>query len=174
VGVYSLYAALRPGVHVTAFEPAAVNYFLLSANCEANDLQDRVDCLLIGLGAARGIARLEVSQFEAAHSFSFRGKSRQPRVGRQAALIESMDALVEDYGLPCPTHLKLDVPGMTDDIFAGASRTLRRQELLELHIELNLESKAGQRLSALLNASGFGVKDTSGQGGGADVTFVRR
>ena len=35
-GVFSLYAALGTDTKVVAFEPAAVNYFLLAANCEAN------------------------------------------------------------------------------------------------------------------------------------------
>ena len=41
VGVYSLYAALRGDTRVVAFEPAAVNFFLLAANCEANRLVPR-------------------------------------------------------------------------------------------------------------------------------------
>ena len=51
VGVFSVYAALATDTKVVAFEPAAVNYYLLSANCEANKLQDRVDCLLVGVGS---------------------------------------------------------------------------------------------------------------------------
>jgi len=62
VGVFSVYAALATDTRVVAFEPAAVNYYLLSANCEANKLQDRVDCLLVGVGRQRSIAKLEVSQ----------------------------------------------------------------------------------------------------------------
>ena len=38
------------------FEPAAVNYFLLSANCEANHLDDNVTCLLLGIGSEKTIA----------------------------------------------------------------------------------------------------------------------
>src|ERR1051325_5936164 len=38
VGVYTLYAARRGAAQVVAFEPAAVNYFLLAAHCEANGL----------------------------------------------------------------------------------------------------------------------------------------
>ena len=63
IGVFSLYAALGTDTKVIAFEPAAVNYYLLSANCEANSLLDQIDCLLVGLGSEPAIARLEVSQF---------------------------------------------------------------------------------------------------------------
>ena len=53
VGVFSVYAALATDTRVVAFEAAAVNYYLLSANCEANKLEDRVDCLLVGVGRQR-------------------------------------------------------------------------------------------------------------------------
>jgi FkbM family methyltransferase len=174
VGVYTLYAAQQPGIKVVAIEPAAVNYFLLTANCEINNMNDRVDCLLLGLGSATGIARLEVSQFEPAHSFSFIGKTRQPRTGRQAAIIESMDRLIADYALPCPNYIKIDVPGMTDDIFAGAAQTLQRTEVRQLHIEVRIDSKSGQRIADLLG--GYGFRLTGGaenDGGGSDVTFSR-
>ncbi|MET0212530.1 MAG: FkbM family methyltransferase, partial [Vicinamibacterales bacterium] len=72
IGSYTHYAALRPDIRVVAFEPAAVNYFILAANCELNAFGERVDCLPIGVGADKTVERLDVSQFEPAHSFSFR------------------------------------------------------------------------------------------------------
>ena len=53
IGIYTLYAALRPDMRVVAFEPVAVNYFLLAANCEANQVDARVDALLLGVGDTR-------------------------------------------------------------------------------------------------------------------------
>ena len=64
IGSYTLYAALRPDIRVVAFEPAAVNYFILAANCELNAFGERVDCLPIGVGADKSVERLDVSQFE--------------------------------------------------------------------------------------------------------------
>src|SRR3954465_10321765 len=102
VGVFSLYAALGTDTRVVAFEPAAVNYFLLAANCEANNLFDRIDCLLVGVGRQRAIERLEVSQFRSGRSFSFRGKTGEPYGARQPAVVLSIDQLVDDYGVSCP------------------------------------------------------------------------
>ncbi|PYR64976.1 MAG: hypothetical protein DMF88_21415 [Acidobacteria bacterium] len=62
IGVFSLYAALGTDTKVIAFEPAAVNYYLLSANCEANSLLDQIDCLLVGLGSEPAIARLALDR----------------------------------------------------------------------------------------------------------------
>jgi FkbM family methyltransferase len=171
VGVYGLYAALRGDTRVVAIEPAAVNYFLLSANCEVNKFQDRMQCLLAGLGRDRSVAQLEVSQFAGAKSFSFLGKD-QPYDGRQSVLIVSMDQLVEDYGVPCPNYIKVDVPGLSEDVIAGGERTLQRPELRSIHIELT-SSKAGKRIAETLERHGFvaGLRDE--HGGSGDVTFVR-
>jgi len=173
VGVYSLYAALGTGTKVVAFEPAAVNYYLLAANCEANRLYDRIDCLLVGLGREQAVARLEVSQFRPARSFSFRGKSGEPYEGRQAAVVLSIDQLVDDYGLACPNYIKIDAPGASEAIVAGAARTLRRPDLREVHLEVRESSKGGQRIIEMFGQCGFSPAGTDSHGGSADVTFVR-
>lgn len=174
IGVFTLYAALRNDTQVVAFEPAAVNYFLLSANCEANQFDARVTCLLVGLGSERAIARLETSQFEPAKSFSFRGKADQPYRGRQAALIMSMDQLVEEYGLACPNYIKVDAPGLTEAILTGGMRILERKDVRELHIELRESSKGGQRIVEMLGQRGFTVIGRNAHGGSADLTFGKR
>jgi FkbM family methyltransferase len=173
VGVYTLYAAMRGGTTVVAFEPAAVNYFLLAANCEANRLDDRVDCLLLGLGSERAIARLHVSQFGSARSFSFRERGEHQHGGRQPALIMSMDQLIEEYELPCPNYIKIDAPGLTEAIVIGGTRLLRRPDVRELHIEVREQSKAGQRLVEMLRQAGFAVVGRHPHGGSADLTFAR-
>jgi FkbM family methyltransferase len=173
VGVYTLYAARRGDTSVVAFEPAAVNYYLLAANCEVNGFDDRVQCLLAGIGAGKAIARLEVSQFATAQSFSFHGKKHRPYGGRQAAFIVSIDELVEDYGLPCPNYIKLDVPGVTHDILSGGERTLQRPEVKEVHIEANDASKGGRRIIDVLNRSGL-VLAGSNTHGSTDLTFARQ
>jgi FkbM family methyltransferase len=172
VGAFTLYAALRPDTRVVAIEPAAVNYFALAANCEVNRFDDRVTCLLLGLGRARGVARLEVSQFVPGQSFSFRGKAEHDYPGRQAAVVLPMDELVDEFGLPCPNYIKIDVPGVTEEIIQGAVRTLRRPEVRAVHIELREESEAGQRIVQTLRSSGLVAvaRDTHGSG---DTTFVR-
>jgi FkbM family methyltransferase len=175
VGVYTLYAALRGKTRVVAIEPAAVNYFLLTANCEANRLDGRVDCLLLGLGDGRAVTRLAVSQFEPARSFSFRERPNQRYSfdGRQAALILSIDDLVSTYGLPCPNYIKIDAPGMSEAIIAGGMQTLQRPDVREVHIELREQSKGGRRIAEMLAQAGFSVAGRHGHRGSADVTFTK-
>jgi FkbM family methyltransferase len=157
-----------------AFEPAAVNYFILAANCELNAFGERVDCLQIGVGAGKSVERLEISQFEPAHSFSFRGKGRRPLSSRQAALVLSIDELIDEYGLPCPTYVKIDVPAMTGAIVEGAARTLQRPELRELHIEASEQSTGGRQLVERLQQAGFVIAARHVHGETTDLTFVRK
>lgn len=173
IGVYTLYAALRGDTKIVAFEPAAINYFLLNANVEANGFGETVDCLLVGLGKDRQIGHLEVSQFDPGRSFSFRGKAHRPFPGRQAAFLISMDQLVEDYGLACPNYIKIDVPGLAESVVMGGTRLLQRPELREIHIECSEERSTGQRIIKMLVEAGF-VKTSRGQHGETtDLTFTR-
>lgn len=173
VGVFSLYAALGTDTRVVSFEPAAVNYFLLAANCEANGLFNQIDCLLLGVGRARAIDRLEVSQFRPGRSFSFRGKTDEPYGARQPSMVLSIDQLIEDYGLPCPNYIKIDAPGASEAIIAGAARTFGRPELRQVHLEIREQSKGGRRILDMLEQGGFAAMGKSLHGGTADVTFAR-
>lgn len=173
VGTFSLYAALARDTKVVAFEPAAVNYFLLAANCEANNLFDRIDCLLLGVGRDKAVDRLEVSQFRSGRSFSFRGKNSESFAARQAAIVLAVDQLVDDYGLPCPNYIKIDAPGSSEAIIAGAARTLRRPELRQVHLEIREQSKGAQRIIDLLKEGGFAPAGKDMHGGTSDVTFSR-
>ena len=175
IGVYTLYAALRKDIRIVAFEPVAVNYYLLAANCEANEVDDRVDALLLGVGDGRRVGRIEASQFRPARSFSFTGKRNKPYRARQSALILSMDQLVEDFGLPCPNYIKIDTPDMSEAILAGGARLLHRLELREIHMELGEEPQGEPSITELLGAAGFVASERYAHRGGiSDVTFVRR
>jgi FkbM family methyltransferase len=173
VGVYTLYTALRGDVDVVAFEPAAVNYFLLAANCEVNGFQGRTRCLLAGLGRTQAIADLAVSQFSAAQSFSFGGRKAEVFAGRQAALVLSMDQAIADYGLPVPNYIKIDVPVMTREILAGGATTLSRPEVREVHIEASTTSSGGRHVIDTLAGHGLMLSDATAHGGSSDLTFVR-
>lgn len=172
VGVFTLYAGLRRDTRIVAIEPAAVNYFTLAANCEANRLGDLADCLLVGVGRNRQVGRLEVSQFSGARSFKFTDGERQPT--RQAALVLPLDTLIEDFDLPCPNYIKIDVPAMTEAIIEGGSRTWQRPEVRSIHVEASDESSTGRRILASFAKYGFVVVSRSQHGGSRDLTLERR
>lgn len=173
IGVYTLYAARRGDIRVAAFEPAAVNYFMLAANCEVNRFEDRVDCLLAGLSNERALARLGVSQFAPGDSFSFREKKGREEPSRQAALVVTMDQLITDYGLPCPNYIKIDVPSLTEKIVAGGQELLRKPDVRALHIETKEETQSGRNIAAMLKEAGFLPSTRHTHRSTTDVTFTR-
>ena len=118
VGVLSLYAASRGDLQIWAFEPAAVNYYNLVANCELNHFEDRIRCLQLGFSNDEGISDLHVSQLMPAHSFTFRRSTKQkakrrPHSSLQAVQICTIDDFIARHQTPCPNYIKIDVPGLT-------------------------------------------------------------
>lgn len=159
VGVLTLYAATRGDLKVWAFEPAAVNYYNLVANCELNGLERRVRCLQLGFSDTSGIADLHVSQLMSARSFTFKeSKKLDPRrksfPSTQAVQFCTVDEFIARYNAPHPNYIKIDVPGLTQEIFAGAQQTLAHPALRQIQVEAR-EHKGGRRIAELLAPLGF-------------------
>ena len=111
IGVLTLYAAMRGDLKVWAFEPAAVNYYNLVANCELNGLERRVRCLRLGFSDTSGIMDLHVSQLMSARSFTFKeSKKLDPKresfPSIQAVQVCTIDEFIARYGAPCPNYIK--------------------------------------------------------------------
>ena len=156
VGVLTLYAAMRGDIEVWAFEPAAVNYYNLVANCELNRLEERVRCWQLGFGGRSAIANLHVSQLMSARSFTFK-QSKNPKKGYpsvQTAQLYTVDAFRALHGTASPNYIKIDVPGLTEEIFSGAKQTLACPALREIQVEAS-ERTDGRRIAELLAPLGF-------------------
>jgi FkbM family methyltransferase len=181
VGVLTLYAAMRGDLEVWAFEPAAVNYYNLVANCELNHLENRVRCLQLGFGDTDGIADLHVSQLMSGCSFNFKEGKTKPNPKRksfpslQAVQLCTIDDFIARYGVPCPNYIKIDVPGLTHQIFAGAKQTLAQPELKQIQVEAR-ENKGGRHIADLLAPLGFKLVSRGMRYGGQlqrDLVFSR-
>ncbi|HEY1300422.1 MAG TPA: FkbM family methyltransferase [Stellaceae bacterium] len=164
IGAYSLYAGLRSGVEVRAFEPAAASYAALCANIEENGLGDRIAAYCLALGERTELGRLNLSgtnaasvynAFEAAEDCF--GKPLQI-VFRQGAVGFSLDGFRRLFALPAPNYLKIDVDSTEERILAGAAETLRDPELRSVLLELeDGESARTRRMTKLLGAAGFSL-----------------
>lgn len=181
VGVLTLYAAMRRDLEVWAFEPAAVNYYNLVANCELNHLEKHVRCLQLGFGDTDGIADLHVSQLMSGCSFNFKEGKTKPNPKRkafpsiQAVQLCTIDDFIARYGVPCPNYIKIDVPGLTHQIFAGAKQTLAQPELRQIQVEAR-EHTGGRHIADLLAPLGFKLVSRGMRCGGQlqrDLVFAR-
>jgi len=164
VGVYSLYAAVRRGASVLAFEPLAANYHVLTRNIQLNDLAERVTayCLAFTGRTHLGLLNLSspamgsaLSQFgEAGERSRYWQGQTEPKV--QGMLGFSIDEFVALFQPPFPNHLKMDVDGLELSILAGAGTTLRDARLKSLMVELNLnDSREQQSAFHFLEEAGF-------------------
>lgn len=180
VGLYSLYAALRPGVRVVAFEPKAVNFGLLVEHIEMNGLGDRIMPLCIALGDATGLTHLQLSSTLVGGACnSIAGASNQfgtlQSVFNQGVPAMAPDDLRRVFGLPAPDHIKLDVDGIEGLILRGAKDTLPHVRSILIEVEGTNVTEAETRLEAPLAAAGL-VEDLEfrTKGSGRNRLYVRR
>jgi hypothetical protein len=68
-------------------------------------------------------------------------------------LAYALDDLIETFGLPAPTLVKIDVDGAEADVLAGAARTLARPELRSLVLEV--DDATTDAVQSILTAHGF-------------------
>lgn len=67
-----------------------------------------------------------------------------------------LDDLVEHFGLPVPTHAKIDVDGYELEVLDGAERTLACPEWRSILIELDPAATGRNRaVTSLLTNAGF-------------------
>lgn len=158
IGTLTLYAARREVLRIWSFEPAAANYFNLVANCELNGYSKQVQCLQLGFGDRVELGSLNVSQLRLGESFSFKHRRKHPDYpGWQAVQLWSIDEFIRYYNVACPNYIKVDVPGLTNEILAGATHTLSRPELKEIQLEVGESRQSGRRIIALLEGYGFNI-----------------
>jgi FkbM family methyltransferase len=127
VGAYSFIAAARQ-LRVVSVEPSFSTYAALCRNVVLNELADRVSPLPVMIGATTGLGILGYSDIDAGASFHAGGvaslREDAGSVYDQPVLTFALDHLVEQFELPAPDYLKLDVDGAELVALQGAARSL--------------------------------------------------
>ena len=164
IGAFSLYAGLRPGVEVSAFEPAAASYGALCRNIKANDLGARVRAYCVALSDRTQLGTLNLSGTNAGSVFNAFASTEDcfgneiEVVFRQGMVGFSVDDFRRLFHLPAPNYLKIDVDSTEGQILAGASETLRDPDLRSVLIELEASDTArNHRLIGALEAAGLSL-----------------
>ena len=164
VGQYCMYAALRPGVQVLAFEPSAASYAALMRNIEINRMVDRISAYCLAFSDRTALDTLNMADTGAGHSMHAFGATvnaydEEIEVRfRQAAAGYSIDDFVRIFTPPLPTHIKLDVDSIEARIIAGAADLLAaggpvRSVMVE--VMGALETPRNAKIIAALEALGF-------------------
>lgn len=161
-GLFALYAAIARASTVVAFEPDALNFGLLSKNRVLN--QDRIQrpftALQMALSDQPALIELVSPDlpYEGAHGKFSGADQRAGLVERgvmyaQPCLADSLDSLIDRYGLPRPHYLKVDVDGAEFAVLQGAQGLLQAGDLRQVLVET--EDALEPRLSAHMHQFGY-------------------
>ncbi len=159
-GLFAMYAALKPGVVVYAFEPKATSMGVLVEHLALNGLGERVFPLPVALSDTTGAVRLTLTALAPqTGGNSVGGAANQFGLIEgefsQGALAYRLDDLIDAFALPAPTHLKIDVDGIEALILKGAPRTLAGIKSVVIEVEGENAAHAETRLDPMLVAAGL-------------------
>ncbi len=175
VGMFSMWAALKQGVRVIAFEPESQNYGLLCKNIFINGMDKQVSAYCLAIsddsdkhdgGQKDGVFfdSLYLSEFQVGgslHSFGdevdFRLKPRTAAF-RQGCACVSLDHFVDQHGLleqSSRLHIKVDVDGIEHKVMASGENTLQSQNVQSVLIELDTTAADHMRIAEHMQDLGY-------------------
>ncbi len=143
IGSYALIAAVR-GIQTVAIEPGFNNFAALCRNALRNNVLSTMIPLNVALANADGLAWFDYSDIRQGAASHVLG-SPTPRffsTHRQRVQTFKMDDLIRLFGLPTPTHIKIDVDGNGEvelAVIAGMADTLKNPLLAGLMLEMPLD-----------------------------------
>lgn len=169
MGLYTIWAAVTRDATVYAFEPEAGSYAMLCGSIFDNAIARRARAFCLGISDTDGIGEILLSSTDAAtsgHQVSVARDGPAPALTDQfpqGVVTRTLDSLVYGDGLPCPTHMKVDVDGLEHAIINGAERLLADPRLRSVLIELDLKSERHRDTLKAIAAAGFARDEASYQ-----------
>jgi len=168
VGLYSVYAGLK-GMKVFAFEPSALNTFLISKNIEINNLKDNVSLFPIAISDKNEFGYLNMTSTAlggALNEFNEtdiatvgEGKYEEKVIFKQGMFAYATDELIEKYSFDVPNYIKIDVDSIEDRIVYGMGKTLDNSTLKGIFLELDETEKRTEKLIDFLSKKGLKLKE---------------
>lgn len=162
MGIYSLYAALRPNIKVLAFEPFAFNYYVLNKNIIINNMRNNIYALCIAFSDKTDLSYFNISDTNIGSALHYIGKGisdsekTSQAIFTQGMISLSIDDFIDKFKPPFPNYIKIDVDGAEDRIIQGAGNTLSDKRLKSVLVEL--DSAQGKRyndIDGFLRKSGM-------------------
>lgn len=168
VGLYSVYAGLK-GMQVFAFEPSALNTFLISKNIEVNNLKDNVFLFPIAVSDKNAFGYLNMTSTDLGGALNEFNETDIDTVGegvykenvifKQGMFAYSTDELIEKYNFGIPDYIKVDVDSIEDKIVYGANKTLSNKKVKGVFLELDETEDRTQKMIDFLSERGLELKE---------------
>lgn len=163
VGAYSLVAFRFLGgkIKVYAFEPGFVTFPQLCRNIQLNCAEKSIIPLQVALFDHTSMIPLHYQNIVpggALHALGapidWRGKRFQPFFSLPT-LSYRLDDFVQQFKLPLPNHIKLDVDGMECQVLKGSSEILNRLELRSVQVEISEKADDVNAIEQLFEKKGL-------------------
>ncbi len=162
IGVFALYAGLKPGVRVLAFEPAAGSFAVLNRNIDLNSI-NHIAAYCVAFSQETKLDSLNMSSISpggAMHGFGSERDQFDRTINvkfRQGAVGFSIDDFVTIFSPPLPTHVKIDVDGIEADILRGGRGTFSAPSVRSMIVEIegDVASQHNREILQLMDEFGF-------------------
>lgn len=181
IGVYSLYAALARDVTVTAFEPVASNFAILTDAIMRNGLSNRVTPLAMALSDATGTVPIYLIDSEPGtglHALNEPVNARGAFAPQGKIMVPAIrgDDVTRHFSIRPPTHIKIDVDGHEMRVLEGMRQTLlqARSVWIEMMEETPESISTNDSICAWLSAHGFEPAALKSGVKGENRLFVNR
>lgn len=132
IGAYTILASGEVGASTIAIEPIPSTFKNLVQNISANQIQEKVDALNIGLGAKKDIIKFTKSLDTVNHV------ATEDESDTIDVKVDKLDSLLLKK---IPSLIKIDVEGFETEVLNGAEKVLKAKELKVIIIELNGSGK---------------------------------
>lgn len=168
IGLFSLQAAsLNRECKIFAFEPESQNFASLCKNVWLNEYKN-VEAHNIAVSGKRKSLELDklfISEMRAGSALHNVGKPSDWHDGspvfKQNCYCVSIDDLIEKYGLPPPSIVKLDVDGIEMDILRGAEKAMK-SSIKSILVEVDEgDSEEVREMVEFMSGCGFVVSEMS-------------
>lgn len=130
VGSYTILACSAIGSKGYSFEPIPTTYKRLMENIRLNHIEDRVNCLKIGIGRDAG-SIIFTNDMDTVNHVLTDGEHHDDII---SVNISTLDDVLKDES---PSLIKIDVEGYETLVLEGAITTLEKQSLHSVIMELN-------------------------------------
>lgn len=160
VGNYSIYAS-KKGIISFACEPEILNLSLLYENIFLNNIEGLCTPIPLAIHDKTMVEKFylkDISKGDALHSIgekSYLLQNPENSTKTINTLTITLDTLIEQYNLPYPTKLKIDVDNNELNVINGAQKTL--EYVHEICIELDLDFKDHQQAKKVLEMKSFEI-----------------
>ena len=179
IGAFSVYAALADGVSVTAFEPVAGNFDVLTQAIILNGLGAQIMPLAMGLSDATGLLTIYLIDMEAGSGLHALGKPENVRGAFEPAasivvpVMRGDDAMAR-FGLATPDHIKIDVDGHEMRVLAGLGDGLAHARTVWIETTPDAQASGeNDRIVELLARYGFERAELASGKKGENTLFVK-